>query len=66
VKPERSGRSDVVVSVPRCGLLGWIFLFVTSGWHLMLYSLLALARVVAFLVWSKNRESWPFADKAAV
>jgi amino acid transporter len=48
-------------------LLGWIFLFVTSGWHLMLYSLLALATgVVAFLVWSKNRESWPFADKAAV
>ena len=42
-------------------LLGWIFLFVTSGGKQMLYSVLALAvGVVAFLIWSKRRKSWPF------
>jgi len=46
-------------------LLGWIFLFVTSGGQQMLYSTLALAAgVVAFLIWSKNRKSWPFAAHA--
>jgi len=46
-------------------LLGWIFLFVTSGVQQMLYSTLALAAgVVAFLIWSKIRKSWPFADHA--
>jgi amino acid transporter len=43
-------------------LAGWIFLFVTSGKQLMLYSALALgAGVMAFLVWSWRRRSWPFA-----
>ncbi len=43
-------------------LLGWIFLFVTSGGKQMLYSVLALALgVAAFLIWSKGRKSWPFA-----
>jgi amino acid transporter len=44
-------------------LLGWLFLFVTSGVRQMLYSLMALATgVVAFLIWSKIRKSWPFVE----
>jgi quinol-cytochrome oxidoreductase complex cytochrome b subunit len=43
-------------------LLGWIFVFLTSGTKPMLYSLLAIViGVAAFLVWSKSRGSWPFA-----
>jgi amino acid transporter len=43
-------------------LLGWIFLFLTSGKEQITYSLLALAvGTVAFLIWSKMRRSWPFA-----
>jgi amino acid transporter len=42
-------------------LLGWIFLFVTSGKETMLYSSLALAAgIVAFLIWSKRQRTWPF------
>jgi amino acid transporter len=45
-------------------LLGWIFLFVTSGAKQMLYSVLAMViGTVAFLIWSKSRKSWPFAPK---
>jgi hypothetical protein len=44
-------------------LLGWIFLFVTSGWQQMLGSVAALAvGVAAFLIWSKSRRNWPFAE----
>ena len=44
-------------------LLGWLFLFVTSGVRQMLYSVAALvAGVVAFLIWSKIRKSWPFIE----
>jgi hypothetical protein len=43
-------------------LAGWIFLFVTSGVEPMLYSLLALATgAVAFMIWSRHCQSWPFA-----
>jgi amino acid transporter len=46
-------------------LLGWIFLFLTSGWQQMLYSVLALVvGIAAFLVWSRLRKSWPFAEAA--
>jgi APA family basic amino acid/polyamine antiporter len=44
-------------------LLGWLFLFVTSGKQQMLYSVLALVTgVAAFLIWSKARKSWPFVE----
>jgi len=44
-------------------LLGWIFLFVTSGRQPIIYSMLALlSGAGAFLVWSKCRKSWPFAE----
>jgi amino acid transporter len=43
--------------------LGWIFLFVTSGWQQMLYSGVAVATgTIAFLIWSKVRRSWPFGE----
>ena len=46
-------------------LLGWLFLFVTSGVQQMLYSVVALATgVAAFLIWSKCRHSWPFVGPA--
>ena len=42
-------------------LLGWLFLFATSGTRSMLYSFIALASgVIAFLIWSKTRKTWPF------
>ncbi len=42
-------------------LLGWMFLFVTSGVTQMLYSALALVvGVIAFLIWSKQSAQWPF------
>jgi amino acid transporter len=42
-------------------LLGWLFLFVTSGTALIFYSVLALAvGTASFLVWSRMRRSWPF------
>jgi len=48
-------------------LLGWLFLFVTSGVQEMLYSLVALGTgIVAFLIWSKVRKSWPFVEIAAM
>lgn len=46
-------------------LIGWIFVFVTSGKQPMLYSLLALAvGVAAFVVWSGICRTWPFAKEA--
>jgi amino acid transporter len=46
-------------------LLGWIFVFLTSGTKAMLYSLLAIVvGVAAFLIWSNGRRSWPFTDAA--
>jgi amino acid transporter len=44
-------------------LLGWLFLFVTADGKLILYSILALASgVAAFLIWSRNLKTWPFAE----
>jgi amino acid transporter len=46
-------------------LLGWIFLFVTSGKQQILYSVLALVTgIIAFFIWSKFSRTWPFAEKA--
>lgn len=42
-------------------LLGWLFLFLTSGAQLIFFSFLATATGIgAFLIWSKIRASWPF------
>ncbi|HWD92969.1 MAG TPA: APC family permease [Verrucomicrobiae bacterium] len=46
-------------------LVGWIFVFLTSGKQPVLYSLAALGLGIgAFLIWSKIRRSWPFATSA--
>jgi amino acid transporter len=48
-------------------LVGWVFVFLTSGKQAILYSLLALAiGLAAFLIWSKGRRSWPFAEPTLV
>ena len=48
-------------------LLGWIFVFLTSGQQPILYSLLALAiGIAAFVIWSKTRGSWPFAAPSLI
>lgn len=48
-------------------LLGWIFLFVTAGKQLIFYSTLALASgVVAFLIWSAIRKTWPFQEEKLI
>jgi len=43
-------------------LLGWIFVFLTSGTKAMVSSLVAIViGAAAFLIWSRTRRSWPFA-----
>jgi amino acid transporter len=47
-------------------LLGWIFVFLTSGTKAMVSSLAAIViGVAAFLVWSKMGGSWPFNPASA-
>lgn len=42
-------------------LVGWLFLFATGGIKLIAYSVLAMAAgIIAFLIWSKIRKTWPF------
>ncbi len=46
-------------------LLGWIFIFATSGSKIIIFSLGALLLgVICFLIWSRSSARWPF--KAAV
>jgi amino acid transporter len=46
-------------------LAGWIFVFATSGWPVILLGLGTLALgMVVFLVWSWRSERWPFAPEA--
>ena len=46
-------------------MLGWIFLFVTSGTQQILYSVFALVTgIIAFFIWSKFSCTWPFAEEA--
>jgi hypothetical protein len=43
-------------------LAGWIFVFVTSGRQIILFSIAALALgAVAFFAWAKVTKRWPFA-----
>ncbi len=43
-------------------LLGWIFIFATSGVRVILFGFaLAAAGVVVFLIWSRIARRWPFA-----
>ncbi|MBM3876547.1 MAG: APC family permease [Verrucomicrobia bacterium] len=43
-------------------LAGWLFLFATSDWKVIVFGLSTLvAGVVAFFFWSKAKKTWPFA-----
>lgn len=47
-------------------LLGWIFIFATSDWQVILFGLGSLiCGVVFFFVWSWRTERWPFAVQMA-
>ena len=42
----------------------WLFIFATTGWHTILYSLGALALgVICFLAWSRFTRRWPFESR---
>ncbi len=42
-------------------LVGWLFIFLTLGRLIILFSLAALAiGVVSFLIWSRSASKWPF------
>ena len=44
-------------------LVGWIFVFITSDWRVILLGLGSLALgVVCFLAWSWRSARWPFAS----
>jgi amino acid transporter len=47
-------------------LFGWIFIFATSNWQVILFGLGSLVcGIVFFFVWSWRTERWPFAVQAA-
>jgi hypothetical protein len=44
------------------GLIGWIFIFATTPWPVVVLGLGTLALgAIFFLVWSRYYERWPFA-----
>jgi amino acid transporter len=48
-------------------LIGWIFIFVTIPWRIMLLGLGTLAfGAILFLVWARYNKRWPFAPAIAV
>ena len=47
-------------------LVGWIFIFATTDWQLILFGLgTLLLGLVAFFIWSWRSARWPFAEPAA-
>ena len=50
-------------------LLGWLFVFATAGWDLILFGIATLAAgAILFLVWTWKTDRWPFdpANRRAV
>ena len=48
-------------------LLGWIFIFATTDWQIILFGLGTLALgLLFFFIWSWRSERWPFAQTSAV
>jgi amino acid transporter len=46
-------------------LVGWIFVFATTDWQVILFGLGTLgAGAILFLVWSRRTRRWPFAEAA--
>jgi amino acid transporter len=47
-------------------LVGWIFIFATSDWQIILFGLgTLLLGIIFFLIWSWRKRCWPFAMVAA-
>jgi basic amino acid/polyamine antiporter, APA family len=47
-------------------LVGWLYLYVASGWVYILAGAAALGSgVVVYLAWARSRKLWPFADRPA-
>jgi amino acid transporter len=47
---------------PLIALVGWIFIFATTDWHIILFGLGSLALgILVFFIWSWRSERWPFA-----
>jgi hypothetical protein len=41
--------------------VGWLFLFATSGWPIIVFGFGTLALgIAAFFVWSRRLRQWPF------
>jgi len=48
-------------------LAGWLFIYLTLGRQIIIFSLMALAvGVVCFLVWSRSESKWPFKTPAPI
>jgi hypothetical protein len=48
-------------------LTGWLFIYLTLGRQIIVFSLIALAvGVVCFLVWSRSESKWPFKTPAPI
>ncbi|HJQ32060.1 MAG TPA: APC family permease [Pyrinomonadaceae bacterium] len=48
-------------------LVGWIFVFATTDWQVILFGLGTLAAgLVFFLVWSRRTRRWPFAETSGL
>lgn len=46
-------------------LTGWIFIFATTDWHIILFGLGTLVLgIAAFFIWSWHSRRWPFAQPA--
>jgi amino acid transporter len=47
-------------------LVGWVFVFATTDWKVILFGLGTLAAgAVLFLIWSRRTRRWPFAEAAS-
>jgi amino acid transporter len=48
---------------PLIALVGWVFIFATTAWHIILFGLITLALgILMFFIWSWHSERWPFAS----
>lgn len=46
-------------------LAGWLFIYLTLSWQIILMSFAALAiGIVSFLAWSASTQRWPFQKTA--
>jgi amino acid transporter len=48
-------------------LIGWSFIFITSGWQVLLFSLgVGAVGIVAYFIWARISEHWPFVPRERV